>query len=80
MGSKAKQGKALTGTIRKSEMAGGAAWELHTDGGDVYELNGGGSDLLQEGVRAEVDGDVEADQMSITMTGPILRVRNYRVL
>ena len=68
------------GTVKKSAMAGGAAWELHTDDGQVYELAGGDGKLLKEGVRAEVDGDVQKDQMSITMTGPILRVKHYKLL
>ncbi|HJZ85310.1 MAG TPA: hypothetical protein VKN99_09085 [Polyangia bacterium] len=59
------------GTVRKSEFGGG--WELHTEGGEVFELDGNGP--FAEGARVEVSGKVDEDSMSISMRGPILKVR-----
>jgi len=78
MGSKSKT-KVIQGTVKKSTMAGGAAWELHS-GDTVYELESNDKALLKEGLKVEVEGDIATDQVSITMTGPILRVKKFKVV
>ena len=78
MGSKGKH-KVIQGTVRRSAMVGGTAWELHA-GDDVYELDSTDPALLKEGQRVEVEGDIAEDQMSFTMTGPILRVTRFKVV
>ena len=64
------------GTVRKSEFGGG--WELHTSGGDVYELSGGGP--FTEGAEVEVSGRVDKSAMSLSMRGPIIRVESVKKL
>jgi len=68
-----------SGTVRRSDLEGGA-WTLVSDQGVVYQLDGGGSDLLVDGVRAEVEGAIADQQMGIAMMGDILRVKGYRLL
>jgi hypothetical protein len=67
------------GTVRRTDLEGGA-WTLVTDQGVVYQLKGGGDDLLKEGVRAEIDGRLATEQMGIAMVGDILEVADYRLL
>ena len=63
-----------TGRVKRSEFGGG--WELHTDGGKVYELQGGGP--FSEGEEVEVAGSVDEKAMSLSMRGPILKVSRSR--
>jgi hypothetical protein len=67
------------GTIRRTDLEGGA-WTLVSDQGVVYQLDGGGADLLVDGVRAEVEGALADDQLGIAMLGDVLRVKRYRVI
>ena len=60
-----------TGTVRHNDLEGGF-YELHTDGGDVYRLEGGGK--LSVGARVEVEGTVDSGGFGIHMTGPSLKV------
>jgi hypothetical protein len=66
----------LRGTIRKSDLEGGV-YQFHSDDGDVYELEDNGSDplLRAEGAKVEIDGHVDKNAMSFTMTGPRLKVK-----
>ena len=61
-----------TGTVRHNDLEGGF-YELHTDGGDVYRLEGGGT-KLSEGARVQVEGTVDSGGFGIHMTGPSLKV------
>ncbi|MCC6747064.1 MAG: hypothetical protein IT371_05350 [Deltaproteobacteria bacterium] len=67
------------GTVRRNDLGGGA-WTLISEQGVVYQLKGGGKDLLRDGVRAEVKGRLAAEQMGIAMVGEILEVQSYQVL
>lgn len=67
------------GTIRRTDLEGGA-WTLVSDQGVVYQLDGGGQDLLVDGVRAEVEGRLAPQKMGLAMVGDILEVKRYRVL
>jgi hypothetical protein len=67
----------LRGTIRKSDLEGGV-YQLVGDDGTIYELEGGDPLLNQVGARVEVDGNVDKNAMSFTMTGPRLKVKAVR--
>ena len=68
----------VTGTVRRADVEGGV-WTFDGDDGKVYQLRGGGKDLLRNGVRATVDGSIQRDAMGIGMVGPILRVSTYEI-
>lgn len=61
------------GTIRRSDLEGGH-WQLASEDGTTYELDGGGA-ALQDGARVEIEGAVDKGTMSMAMTGPRLKVR-----
>lgn len=61
----------FTGTIRHNDLEGGF-YELHTDDGDVYRLQG--SAKVSAGDRVTVHGKVEGGGFGIHMTGPSLIV------
>lgn len=67
------------GTVKKNDLEGGF-WELHTDDGKRYQLQGGDEQLKKEGARVEVDGKVDKNAMGFGMTGPILAVKSYKAL
>jgi len=67
------------GTIRRTDLEGGA-WTLVSDQGVVYQLDGGGKDLLVDGARAEVEGSLAKAKMGLAMLGDILEVKRFRVL
>ncbi len=67
------------GTVQKSDLEGGC-WLLRSDQGVIYQLKGGGADLLQDGQRVEVEGDIATSTMGIAMVGDILEVSSFRVL
>lgn len=69
----------FVGKVLRTDLE-GSAWTLVTDQGMVYQLKGGGPDLLQEGVRAEVRGREAVDQLGIAMVGDVLEVKSYRIL
>ncbi|MEM6994854.1 MAG: DUF5818 domain-containing protein [Myxococcota bacterium] len=60
-----------TGTVKHNDLEGGFL-ELHTDGGDVYRLEG--ANKLSAGDRVVVEGTVESGGFGIQMSGPSLRV------
>ena len=61
----------FTGTVKHNDLE-GDFYELHTDGGDVYRLDGGGK--LSDGARVVVEGSVESGGFGLHMSGPSLRV------
>ncbi len=75
------QDKELTcvGRVICSDLEGGA-WTLVTDQGVVYQLDGGGPDLLKDEVRAEVRGTLATGRVGIAMVGDVLEVKSYRIL
>ncbi|MEZ4364690.1 MAG: hypothetical protein R2939_00175 [Kofleriaceae bacterium] len=68
----------LTGTVRRSDLAGGL-WTLETDEGEHYQLTGEVAGL-RDGLRAEVSGKVQRDQLGIGMVGPHFEVQRVRDL
>ena len=69
----------LRGTIRKSDLEGGV-YQFHGDNGDVFELEGSDPLLHAEGAKVEIDGQVDKNAVSFTMTGPRLKVKSVRRL
>ena len=69
----------FVGRISRTDVEGGA-WLLTTDQGVVYQLKGGGPDLLVDGRRVEVEGRVAGQAVGIAMMGDVLEVKRYRVL
>jgi hypothetical protein len=66
------------GTVKKNPLEGGF-WELHTDDGKRYQLQGGDDALRHEGLRVDVTGAIDKAAFGIGMTGPTLAVRSYQV-
>ncbi len=62
----------VTGTIRRSDLEGGV-WVLETKSGERYQLVGDVA-TFQDGLAADVTGDVDRNMMSIGMMGPSLKV------
>lgn len=62
----------FTGTIRRNDLEGGF-WELHTDDGGVFRLEGGSD--LQDGRHVVVHGKVEDGGFGIHMSGPSIKVQ-----
>jgi hypothetical protein len=56
----------FSGTIRKNDLEGGF-FELKTDSGETYRLEG--ADGVADGDKVEVEGDVESGGFGIHMTG-----------
>ena len=69
----------IRGTVEFRDVEMGV-WVLAGDDGKTYQIAGGRSSLLKEGQRVEVDGDVDDAAVSVSMVGPVLRVRGYKVL
>ncbi len=67
------------GKVVKSDLEGGM-WQLETDEGDVYVLDGGGADLRHAGARVEVDGAVDGGAMGIGFGTPVLKVKKYKLV
>ena len=63
----------MRGTIRKSDLEGGV-YQLHAEDGEIYELEGTDPLLRKEGAKVEIDGHVDKNAMSFSMTGPRLKV------
>jgi len=68
----------LRGTVKKSDLEGGL-WLFEAADGTVYQLQGGGADLLVDGVRATVDGKVDRGGFSIGMCGDVFVVDGYKI-
>lgn len=67
----------FTGTVKKNDLEGGF-WELVSDDGQRYQLEGGDSGLLVEGQKVAIDGDVQGSSMGIGMVGSILKVKSWK--
>ena len=68
----------LKGTIERSDLEGGM-WLLKADDGESYQLSGH-TKGLENGKRAELDGQVERNQMSFGMGGTIFTVRSVKLI
>jgi hypothetical protein len=71
--------KKLKGTVGRSDLEGGF-WTFEDEEGETYKLEGGGKDLLKDGVSAEIDGAVDEGAMGIGFGAPVLKVSKYKIL
>jgi hypothetical protein len=69
----------LRETIQHNDVEGGV-FQLVTNDGETYELEGAADAGTHVGQKVEVDGTVDKNAMSFTMTGPRLKVRSLRRL
>ncbi len=67
------------GRVNRTDLEGGH-WVLITEEGVVYQLVGGGPDLLKNGTQVEIEGRITTKQVGITIIGDILEVKRYRIL
>jgi hypothetical protein len=67
----------LRGTIRKSDLEGGV-YQLVADDGTIYELEGNDPLLRKEGAKVEIDGSVDKNALSFSMTGPRVKVKSVK--
>lgn len=65
----------LQGKVVRSPLEGGH-WMFECNQGKKYQLKGGGEDLLKDGQRATIEGEVEHG-FGIAMTGPVFAVQFY---
>ena len=68
----------VRGTVEFRDVEMGV-WVLVGEDGRTYQIVGGRSSLLKEGQRVEIDGDVDDGAVGVSMVGPVLRVRSYKV-
>lgn len=66
----------LKGEI-KYQSIGMGAWTLVSDTGEVYELYKPPQEILQDGLRVQVQGIIRDDIMTISMLGKILEVTGF---
>ncbi len=70
----------LRGTIRREDLEGGVM-VLVAEDGKRYLLGGATKALRQEGLKVELDGEIDPGGVSIAMTGePLFRVKTSRKL
>ncbi|MCB9616693.1 MAG: hypothetical protein H6722_30015 [Sandaracinus sp.] len=69
----------MRGTVRKLGLEGGL-WALITDEGDSIELLDAPTELLKDGLRAEIEGEREGAEVTIGMVGDAVRVTKWRAL
>lgn len=70
------------GTLRKSDLEGGF-WQLVTDKGDRYvldraSLGSEGDVTLVDGVRVVIEGTVDKQALSFSMSGPVLVTKSIK--
>jgi len=68
----------LKGVVKRSDIEGGL-WLLHSDDGQVYQLRGGGADLLKDGLRATIECTVDGGAFGIGMVGAVVDVESYSI-
>lgn len=66
--------------VLKFESLEGGHWLLEADNGERYQLDGLDPDLLDQGIRLEVEGEIDKQAVGIGMTGPFLVVKSARKL
>jgi len=70
----------VTGTVERRDIGTGA-WALVTDDGNTYEiLKGADKNLLKQGQKVKVTGQVREDVMTLAMIGPVLEVKSFEVI
>ena len=68
----------IKGKVGHSDLEGG--YYTLSDGKVTYKLEGGGPDLLKEGVSAEIEGKIDGTMMGIGFGTPTFKIKSYTVL
>lgn len=68
----------ISGTVRRNDLEGGM-WILETASGDRYQLSGE-TKALTDGMKAELSGSVDKDQMGFGMVGAQFTVKSVKPL
>lgn len=66
------------GTVRREDLGPGV-FVLETKD-ETYTLDTTDKALRKDGLRVEVEGDVDDDAVSVAMSGPVLRVKSWRAI
>lgn len=70
----------IKGQIERKDFGPGA-WALVTDDGESYEIyEGAPADLLKDGQKVKVKGQVRDDVMTMAMIGPVLEVKSFEAI
>lgn len=69
----------VKGTIEYKDFGTGA-WALVGNDGTTYELHKAPDNLQQEGLQVSVEGQIRDDVMTMAMIGPVLEVKNFKVI
>ena len=69
----------VKGAIEKKDFGFGV-WALVTDDGTTYELKDYPTELEQEGIKVEVEGQIREDMMTMAAIGKVLEVASYQLL
>ena len=66
----------------KMEMKGFGfgVWALVTDDGTTHELKDYPSELEEDGLKVEIEGNIREDVMTMAMIGKVLEVKSYKKL
>ncbi len=66
----------LKGVVRKEDLGPGV-FVLETKD-ETYTLDTTDKALKKDGLRVEVEGDVDDEAVSVAMSGPVLKVRSWK--
>lgn len=69
----------VTGKIEQKGFGFGV-WALVTADGTTYELQDYPTELEQEGLAVEIEGEIREDVMTTAMIGQVLAVKSYQRL
>ena len=67
----------VTGKIEQKGFGFGV-WALVTADGTTYELQDYPTELEQEGLAVEIEGEIREDVMTTAMIGQVLAVKSYQ--
>ncbi|MDC0832619.1 hypothetical protein POG22_06290 [Geitlerinema sp. CS-897] len=67
----------VTGTVKRVAMGTGT-WAIEAENGTTYEIyRGAPPELLEDGLKVEVNGSVRDDVMTLAAIGPVLEVQSF---
>lgn len=70
----------VKGVIERKAIGTGA-WALVADNGETYEIyQASPKEMLKNGLKVKVKGEVREDAMSFAMIGPILEVKSFEAI
>ncbi len=69
----------VKGIVERRDIGMGA-WALVGEDGKTYEImRGADKNLLKQGQKAEITGDLRQDVMTTAMIGPVLEVKSFNI-